>query len=403
VVAGVLDRDPVDTTDDQVRAAARLMAGETGITAQASTFGRRETLQAWAELHPAGADVARIEALADRWLASDLVVRIDGEPGPVTRSQVISTRQGTRVAAVEDRYSTPDMLATERQLIDDATARIAEGVGVADPQTVGEALASRPYLADEQQAMVRALTTSGDGVQVVLAKAGAGKTTALDAAREVWQRSGLQVQGAALGSYATKELRDSGVQACTIARLLVDVEQHGLPRRSVLIVDEAGMVGTRTLDRLATHAQRAEAKLVLVGDDKQLPEIDAGGAFRGLARRLGAIELHDNRRQHDLEDRRALDAHRDGRPDELIDSLARRGRITVTADVQQTRQALVSDWWRGAQAEGIEQVAMIALRRSEVRELNHLARLEMRAAGRLGERELHVDGRAFAGSVRGSV
>ncbi len=396
VIAGVLNRDPVETTQEEVRTAAQLMAGETGITAQASTFGRREALQAWAELHPAGAEVERVEALADRWLASDLVVRVDGEPGPVARSQVISTRHGTRVAAVEDRYSTPEMLATERRLVQAAAARVGQGAGVSDPQNVADALTARPYLADEQRAMVRALTTSGDGVQVVLAKAGAGKTTALDAAREAWQRSGLLVQGAALGSYATKELRDSGVQACTIARLLVDIDEHGLHRGSVLIVDEAGMVGTRTLDRLATHAAQAGAKLVLVGDDKQLPEIDAGGAFRGLARRLGAIELHENRRQHDLEDRRALDAHRAGRPDELIDSLARRGRITVAADVQQTRQALVADWRQGAQAEGIEHVTMIALRRSEVRELNHLGRLEMRAAGRLGERELHVDGRSFA-------
>ena len=396
VIDGVLDREPEINRQERVRIAAQLMAGERGLTEQSSTFSRREALQAWAELHPEGADVARIEALADRWLASDLVVRIDGESAPVVRSQVIRTRGGTRIADTEDRYTTPDMLAVERRLVETAARRAGEGAGRATTDMIDEALAARPYLADEQRAMVRALTTSGDGVQVVLAKAGAGKTTALDAAREAWERSGVQVRGAALGSYAAKELRDSGIQATTIARLLADVEQHGLPRRSVLIIDEGGMVGTRTLDRLAAHAEQAQVKLVLVGDDKQLPEIDAGGAFRGLARRLGAIELHDNRRQHDPEDRRALDAHRDGRPDELVESLRRRGRIAVAPDVQQTREALVADWWQGVQAEGHEHVAMIALRRSEVRELNELARREMRAAGRLGDRELHVDTRAFA-------
>jgi hypothetical protein len=164
----------------------------------------------------------------------------------------------------------------------------------------------------------------------------------------------------------------------------------------VLIVDEAGMVGTRTLARLTGAAQASRVKLVLVGDDKQLPEIDAGGAFRGLAAQLGAIELHDNRRQHDPEDRRALDAHRAGRPEELVESLRRRGRIAVSPDVEQTRQALVSDWWEGAQIEGIENVAMIAMRRSEVRELNALARERMRHAGRLHGHELRIDERAFA-------
>ena len=396
VLADVLNRDVEPLRDDQVRAAAALMAGEQGLTARASTFTRREALQAWAELHPAGADVTRIEDLAATWLGSDLVVRVDGEQAPVGRHQVIATRAGTRVADVEDRYSTPGMLAVEQQLVDAAAQRVGEGSAIARPGVVEAAIASRSYLADEQRDMVRALTTSGDGVQVVLAKAGAGKTTALDAAREAWQRSGINVQGTALGSYATKELRDSGVQSSTIARLLLDVQQYGIERGSVLIVDEAGMVGTRTLALLGEHAHRSGVKLVLVGDDRQLPEIDAGGGFRGLARRLGAVELQHNRRQQNAEDRRVLDEHRAGRPDELVQSLRRRGRIAVAPDVEQTRHALVADWWEGAQAVGMENVAMIALRRSEVRELNDLARIEMRAAGRLGDRELRIGDRAFA-------
>lgn len=396
VLTRVIGRGVELTREDFVQSAAALMAGEQGLTAQASTFTRREALQAWAELHPAGASAARIEELTDRWLASDLVVRVEGEPVPVGRNEVIATRRGTRVADVEERFTTPGMLRTERQLVEDAQRRVEEGAAVVRGEVGEAAVAARPYLADEQRTMIRTLTTSGDGVQVVLAKAGAGKTTALDAAREAWERSGFIVQGTALGSYATKELRDSGVASTTIARLLIDIEQHGLPRRSVLIVDEAGMVGTRTLATLANAAQASRAKLVLVGDDRQLPEIDSGGAFRGLAQRLGAVELHDNRRQHDLEDRRVLDAHRAGRPEELVESLRRRGRIAACPDVQQTRETLVADWWDGAQAEGVEQVAMIALRRSEVRQLNDLARERMRAGGRLSSHELSVDERAFA-------
>jgi conjugative relaxase-like TrwC/TraI family protein len=395
VLALVLGRDVQPTREDFVRSAAALMSGESGLTAQASTFTRREALQAWAELHPAGASAARIEELTDRWLASDLIVRVDGDV-PVGRNEVISTRRGMHVADVEERFTTPGMLATERALIDDAQRRLGEGAAVARAEVVEAAIAARPYLAEEQRGMVRSLTDSGEGVQVVLAKAGAGKTTALDAAREAWERSGITVQGTALGSYATKELRDSGVPSTTIARVLIDIDQHGLPRGSVLIVDEAGMVGTRTLVRLTHAAQASRVKLVLVGDDRQLPEIDAGGGFRGLTNRLGAVELHDNRRQHDPEDRHALDAHRSGRPEELVESLRRRGRIAVSPDVEQTRQALVADWWDGAQIEGIENVAMIAMRRSEVRELNDLARERMRQAGRLHRHELRVDGRAFA-------
>jgi ATP-dependent exoDNAse (exonuclease V) alpha subunit len=66
----------------------------------------------------------------------------------------------------------------------------------------------------------------------------------------------------------------------------------------VLVIDEAGMVGSRKLTRLLEHAQGAQAKVVLVGDDRQLAAIDAGGGFRALRLRLGASELTENRRQH---------------------------------------------------------------------------------------------------------
>jgi ATP-dependent exoDNAse (exonuclease V) alpha subunit len=93
----------------------------------------------------------------------------------------------------------------------------------------------------------------------------------------------------------------AGIDSTTIARILVDIEQgNGLVPGSVLIVDEAGVVGSRTIDKPARHAAETESKLVLVGDDRQLPEIDAGGAFRRLARELGAIELHQVHRQAEV-------------------------------------------------------------------------------------------------------
>jgi hypothetical protein len=370
-VRQLVGHEVIGTTAEQLRFLVTSMAGETGLTAYASSFTRREVLREWASGHAAGASVARLEAPADRWLDSELVVRLD-----------------------EGRFSTPQMLEAERGLMDYAQRQIGVDIAIADDDALDRALSARPYLAAEQRAMVTALTTSGHGVQVVLAKAGSGKTTTLDAARDAWERSGVEVQGAALGSYAALELRDSGVDATTIAALLRDMQQHSLPRDSVLIIDEAGMVGTRTLQRLASHAAAREVKLVLVGDDHQLPEIDAGGAFRGVAARLGAVRLDDNRRQVDPEDRRALDAYRDGRPDELIASLHRRDRLTIGGTIGETRSALVADWWAGANAVGVADATMIALRRSDVRELNQLAREQMRAAGRLGPTELVLDGRA---------
>ncbi len=99
----------------------------------------------------------------------------------------------------------------------------------------------------------------------------------------------------------------------------------------MLIVDDAGMVGTRDLAILAAHASQSGAKLALVGDDRQLPEIEAGGAFRAIAERNGSIGLTEVRRQDQEWDRRALAALRDGKPADWAEAYVDRGRV-VTAD-----------------------------------------------------------------------
>ena len=127
---------------------------------------------------------------------------------------------------------------------------------------------------------------SGDGVEIVEGVAGAGKTFALAAAREAWDASGYRVIGCSLAARAARQLQDdAGIPAATIDRLLGDLDRgtaRRSTRRTVLVVDEAAMVGTRKLARLLAHAEAARAKVVLVGDPCQLPEIDAGGAFRSL-------------------------------------------------------------------------------------------------------------------------
>jgi len=163
----------------------------------------------------------------------------------------------------------------------------------------------------------------------------------------------------------------------------------------VLIVDEAGMVGTRAIARLADHTDEVEAKLVLVGDDRQLPELQAGGAFRSLADRLGAGELREVRRQRHDWDRAAVTALRDGDVGRWARAYREHGRIVARPTADDVRAQLVSDWWRASHDPGCDAV-MIAHRRDDVAELNQRARAVMRATGQLGPDELDVGERAFA-------
>jgi conjugative relaxase-like TrwC/TraI family protein len=361
--------------------AAFLSSEEGGLTAEASTFDRRDVIREWAESHRTGAPVERIEALADRWLASPNTVRLTASAG----------------APGGPRYSTPEMLATERDLIEGGSRRRGEGAGRAKPEDVEAVLHARPELGGEQADLVRGLTESGDGIEIVRAAAGTGKTYALEAARHAWEASGYRVYGCALSARAAVELESqAGIDSTTIARLKLDLE-HGyvLDERNVLVVDEAGMVGSRTLAELAQHAEQARAKLVLVGDDKQLPELDAGGGFRGLAERLGARELHETRRQSHEWDRDALAALRTGEVGDWATEYRERGRLVARTTAREVRDTLVGDWWRSARTENVDAV-MIAHRRIDVADLNARARELMRLDGRLGEEELTAADRSFA-------
>jgi Ti-type conjugative transfer relaxase TraA len=352
------------------------------LTEQSSTFDRRDVVRAWAERHRTGASVARVEAAADAWLQSSEAVTVEGEV------QAHKLR----------RYSTPEMLRIESELLDGARARKRCGAGRAPKPLVDEVLARRPELGEEQASMVRRLTVSGDGVQVVRAAAGTGKTYALDAAREVWQSSGHPVIGCALSARAAVELHDqTGIPSSTLARLQHDLRRgHPLPDGAVVVVDEAGMVGTRALAELAEHARRAQAKLVICGDDRQLPEIDAGGGLRGLAKQLGAIELREVRRQHHEWDRAALRALRQGRLEEWADAYREHGRIVAGNSAADVRARLVDDWHRARTAHPDEDHVMLAHRRADVAELNERARERLRSVGQLGELEIRAGERAFA-------
>jgi len=380
------------------------LTGPEGLTGRRSTFTRRDVLQAWSERLPQGADVEVVEALADELLAGDRVVPLAADVRGLTHSDVVRRADGRVVAATaeERRYSTAELLALERRIIDGSSGRRDEQAGTVAPDRVEAVLSARPELSTEQAGMVRRLLRGGEGVQVVVGPAGTGKTFALDAARAGWEAEGYRVIGAALARRAARELQDgAGIPSTSLAALLGDLREGGergllAGGRTVLVVDEAGMVGTRTYGELLEHAARARAKVVLVGDHRQLPEIDAGGVFRGLHARGDAIELSENRRQRKGWERDALAALREGATAPALAAYASHGRLVMADTAGGVRERLVEDWWRAAQDPSGEEAVMIAARRDDVADLNTRARNRMRAGQHLGNIELRIDGRVFA-------
>jgi conjugative relaxase-like TrwC/TraI family protein len=367
-----------------------------GLTARSSTFTRRDLLQAVAERLPTGLPVSLVERLADKVLAHDptQLVELGATRGQLTAVDTIRRGDGRLVAADPDgrRYTTRGLLLLEQHAITTSLQRTAEHVAVVDEVDVDRTLRRRT-LADEQATMVRRLTTSGAGVEVVVGKAGTGKTYALDAARHAWHQAGIDVTGVALAARAALELQDTAaIPSTTLASLCNRLDTGDLlPSGSVLVVDEAGMVGTRQLARILHHAADRDVKVVLVGDPHQLPELDAGGLYRALTTRLPAIELTDNRRQTHVWEQAALDELRHGDPAVALDTYRTHGRI-VTADTpDDLRERLVDDWWDTARHDPAGSI-MIGLRRADVDDLNHRARARMHTASRLTGPTLHAGG-----------
>jgi hypothetical protein len=302
-------------------------------------------------------------------------------------------------ALEERRWSTPDLLAVEQRLVTSATGRTGEQTAVASHQAVREALAAHPTSGADQQAMVRDLCQGGLGVAVVIGRAGTGKTFALGMARHAWQLDGYRLLAAAPTGIATLSLQGEGFENVTTCdRLLGDLErgQEQLNSRTVLVVDEAGMVGSRKLGRLLEHAQQAEAKVVLVGDDRQLAPIDAGGGFRALRLRLGASELVENRRQHQAWEREALDLIRGGLVEEAVAAYQAHDRVVAADSKPAATLALLQDWWVGwqeAERDPAQEVVVLAGRRTEVDRLNTACQELLAARGRLGAERLQVEDR----------
>jgi len=359
------------------------LAGPDGLTAAASTFARPDVLVALGA-GLVGAGRTELEALADRFLAERAV-------------SVVADR-----TLEERRWSTPELLAVEQRLVTAATGRTGEQTARASHQAVGEALAAHPTAGQDQETMVRDVCQGGQGVAVVVGRAGTGKTFALGIARHAWQLDGYRLLATAPTGIATMSLQGEGFEeVATCDRLLVDLD-HGreqLDARTVLVVDEAGMLGSRKLTRLLEHAGQAQAKVVLVGDDRQLAAIDAGGGFRALRLRLGASELVENRRQHQAWEREALDLIRFGLVEEAVAAYQAHDRVVAADSKPAATLALLQDWWtayQDAERDPSQEVIVLAARRTEVDRLNSACQELLAARGRLGGERLQVEDRQLA-------
>jgi hypothetical protein len=315
-----------------------------------------------------------------------------GAGGNLEVSPASDRDRSERKVLHEPRYSTQEMVTCERQLLATSLARRNTATAQVPAPTAETAIANHPTLTQEQQTMVRTLTTSGDGVICVEGVAGAGKTYALNVVREIFESQDKRVTGLALAGRAAQNLQEeANIPSQTIARALLIGEK--LQPGTVVIVDEAGMIGSRQLAKLVELTARDGAKLVLCGDPHQLQPIDAGGGFRALIDNLGAVHLTQSVRQKELWEREALMMIRHGDIANAVAEYQEHERIVVADTVMERRRQVVAAAIESSNAG--QDTLVLTKSRDEAIALNELTRAVRQVSGELSGKEVAIGDHDF--------
>lgn len=356
-----------------------------------STFTYREAVQRVCE-------AAQTSGLGGTWLAD----RVAQQLRHSDEIRLIGEVKG------EIRYATQATWREEEALIAEVDKlRSAPGACVA-PTHIAKAIASHPTLLPEQRAAAEQLLKSPGAIRALTGVAGAGKSFTLDVVREALERSGYKVIGAALAGVAKEELAaKAGIESRTIAsylhhfnkslgqklreRVRHDVRQliramqgkstHlptkvGVDPKTVLIVDEAGMIDTKSFRQLCREVRRCGGTVIFVGDTAQLQPVAAGGPFRYLLKQLTPASLQTNLRQRDGADLLATEQFRAGGSRPALQSYADRGRLVVAKDRGEAIHRLVDSWTAGGGADRPEQHLIFTPTRSEAQVANRFCQAE---------------------------
>lgn len=346
-------------------------------------------------------------------------------------------------------YTTQEHLDRERRMLE-ALGRLAgAATHAADPRAVERAVARDRggwRLSPEQADAVRALA-GGSRLGTVRGAAGTGKTSSMIALREAYEASGYRLIGAATSNAAARVLgKEARIKSYSIAKLLYELaspeeryeararlawegqeaervqaaeargEEPGEPRpfpglnaadrawlagpgrarrepairldsRTVVLVDEAAMADTAMMAKLVEHVERSGAKLVMIGDERQIQAVGAGGGFaaaRQIARQVGSdAELREGRRQKIQWQKEAAERISLGQAQEALQLYEREGRLMVEESPEAAARRLVEDWARDRLLEKGTQL-ILASTHAQGAVLNRLAQAALKARGLLG-------------------
>lgn len=261
-----------------------------------------------------------------------------------------SHRKDYVVKLTDGVFTTPKMLKVELGIMEQVKRMVSRENCAVNPekaieQVVGDT--SKIIFSEEQKIAIR-VATGGSALAVIQGRAGVGKSTMLSVVRQSYEQQGWKVQGISLAGVAAQNLqKESGIESKTIASWL---PQNGIDKNTVVIMDEAGMVGSKQMFEVIQKIEQKGAKLVLVGDDRQLQPIAAGGIFHAIDREVAKIApqystvVEDIKRQKEPWMKDVVKMAAQGRIGEALELLDKKGKIDIYQNSQQSRSALIEEF-----------------------------------------------------------
>jgi hypothetical protein len=391
--------------------------GQTADRVLAAMEQTRSTWQIWhvraeAQRHVRTVDVpvehaaALVDLLVDEVLEHRCIA-LAAPPDGIEEPGALRRIDGSSVYTIAgaDLYTSQRILDAEQRLLT-AAGRL-DGASVEQTAVDLAFLEMAPNgtaLDPGQASLVQQMSNSGARLRLAVAPAGAGKTTAMRALALAWREDGGQVIGLAPSAAAAGVLSEqTGIRTDTLAKLTWSLDHGDLPDwaaavgpSTLIIIDEAGMADTLTLDTAVQFAVNRGASVRLIGDDQQLAAIGAGGVLRDIKQIHGAMQLGELHRFTNPAEAQASLTLREGDPSALGFYLDH-ARVHVGDIATTTEDAFNA--WVSDRAVGLDAI-MIAPTRELVAELNRRARDHRRDGARAGREVRLGDGnRASVGDM----
>jgi conjugative relaxase-like TrwC/TraI family protein len=296
-------------------------------------------------------------------------------------------------------FTTQTILSAEKQLISDAKILRSRENYLLDVETIEQVIEQMKtqgfQLSDEQLEAVLDVC-SPNAFAIMQGSAGSGKTTSLNIVRQAYEEQGFKLIGAVIGKLGAENLaKEANIPTSTVTRLLIDIEngRNPLTDKTILVIDEAGQLGSTDLSALLSAAKEAGSKVVLTGEDKQLDAISLGGGLRYLSRPeiIGTSRIEAVRRQRETWAKEGVMQLRDGKALTALKTYDEQGLVHFSPDSAAARLELVKAWDAYQKSHPNKQAVVLAQSWKDVKSLCDELRLIYQAQGTVGHENIKLE------------